>query len=116
MLRMKLKAIKLDADFRKSEMTNYDALRKSRRFPGELKKNEVYLMVSKSGNQLVWILNTAQVSVNGHSDAVCEVVDSRRWRLRSGTWSPHMLENYANAVGISLSGFKRLEDAYSRRK
>lgn len=105
-----LKAIKFDVDFRSSEATNYDELVKCKHFAGPPRKREVYLMVSKSGDQLVWVLNVGGVGKNGDRR---DVVDTRRWRLRRGSWSPHMLENYANSIGISLVGFKRLETSYA---
>lgn len=108
--RYRLKAIKFNCDFRSSELSNYQLLLKKKHFDGPPGKNEVYLMVSKSGNQLIWILNLAEVE--SASGVTRTVIDSRRWRLDGGSWSPQMLENYANAVGISLVGFKRLEDAY----
>jgi hypothetical protein len=108
-----LKAIKFDVDFRSSEVSNYDELVRRKHFPGPPGKREVYLMVSRSGNQLVWILNAGQVGKNGEAR---EVFDTRRWRLRRGSWSPHMLENYANSVGLSLVGFKRLETSYAESR
>jgi hypothetical protein len=113
MQRYNLKAIKFDVDFRSSEQSNYEYYRKKKHFPGPPGKHEVYLLVSKSGNQLIWILNVGEVGKNGSQR---EVFDSRRWRLRRGSWSPHMLENYANAVGLSLVGFKRFEDSYAESR
>lgn len=108
-----LKAIKFDVDFRSSEMSNYDHLVKKKHFAGPPGKREVYLMVSKSGDQLLWILNVNTIGRNGNGR---EVFDTRRWRLRRGSWAPYMLENYANAVGLSLVGFKRFEDSYAESR
>lgn len=108
-----LKAIKFGVDFRSSEMANYDHLVKKKHFPGNPGRREVYLMVSRSGNQMVWVLNVGAFGKNGDQR---EVVDTRRWRLRRGTWSPHMLENYANAIGLSLVGFKRFEQSYAESR
>jgi len=110
MKKLTLKAIKFDCDFRFSEASNYEQLLKDKHFPGPPKKNEVYLLVSKTQNQLVWIFNVAEVETGkGQSRPI---VDTRRWRLLSGTWSPYMLENYANDVGFSLAGFKRFETEF----
>jgi hypothetical protein len=61
MIRLKLKAIKFNTDFRKSELTNLNNLladHKEEMYDGNLTKDEVILFVSKSGNQLIWILKT----------------------------------------------------------
>lgn len=108
-----LRAIKFGVDFRSSEVSNYDYLVKKKHFPGPPGRHEVYLMVSRSGDQLIWLLQVGQIGKNGNGRGV---VDSRRWRLRKGTWSPHLLENYANEVGISLVGFKRFEDAFAESR
>jgi hypothetical protein len=108
-----LRAIKLDVDFRSSEISNYDFLVKKKHFPGPPAKRDVYLMVSKSGNQLIWVLNVGSVGKNGDQR---DIVDTRRWRLRRGSWNPHLLENYANAVGLSLVGFKRFEEIYAESR
>ena len=113
MIRLTLKAIKMNADFRKASSTTYEELVKAKHFPGPPRKGECYLLVSKSGNQMVWILNVTNVT--GKSFTPTKMYDTRRWRLKGGTWSHHMLENYANSVGITLVGRKRLEDAWASR-
>jgi len=110
MINIKLKAVKFDTDFRKNEWTNYKSFKKSKYMAGGLNKNEAILFVSKSRNQLIWILNVTE-------DDERPVVDSRRWRILSGTWDPLMLQNYAEEVGIHLVGIRRFEDMYdSNRK
>ena len=111
MLRMRLKAIWMGADFRCSERTNYNIF--LQQFPGELRMNEAFLFVSKSGNQLVWLLN--QQSIDGKM-GTAEVTDSRRWRLTGGTWSPMMVANYAKEVGIELIGIKTFEQRYNESR
>lgn len=107
--KVRLKGIRT-VSFRQSELTNYDWLRKKRKFATDLKPNEVYLLVSKMGNQLVWILNDAQVKVGENGDAK-RMLDTRRWRLDSRTpFNPLMIQNYANEVGIELVGIKKLQD------
>lgn len=110
MQKLRLKAIKFGCDFRYSEASNYEELVKKKHFSGPPAKGEVYLLVSKSGNQLVWIFNVGEVE--GKGGYMRPLVDTRRWRLLSGTWSHKMLENYANEVGFSLAGFKRLETEF----
>ena len=107
MMNLRLKAIKFNTDFRKNEWTNFKEFKKSKRFPGELKANEAILFVSKSGNQLIWILNVAD------AESGRQIVDSRRWRITgSQSWNPMMLQNYAEKVGIHLVGLKRFEELY----
>ena len=60
---VRLKGIIPNCDFRKNEATNYDIYKKSRKFQGKLKKNEVYLFISRSGNQLFWLLNVGELEV-----------------------------------------------------
>ncbi len=120
MQRIRLKAIKFDVDFRKSELTNYDSFRRSKLWPGELGTNEAFLFVSRGGNQLVWVLNVSSVEAThadkrGYLDR--RMIDSRRWRIEGGTsWNPMMLQNYANEVGLELIGFKRFETVYEERR
>ena len=115
MNRVRLKGVRLDVDFRKNEATNYDMFKRSKIFPGELHKNEVFLFISKSGNQLVWVLNVDQIETafaNKRGNFERRIVDTRRWRIEGGTWNPHLLQNYANDCGLDLVGFKRFEDRY----
>ena len=45
------------------------------------------------------------------------VLSSQLYRiLGGGTWNPHMLQNYANEVGIVLEGIPRFEKYYANRK
>ena len=109
-MRLRLKAIRFDVDFRKSELTNLREFEKSPSYPGALNKGETFLFVSKSGNQLIWILNE-DIVISG-TNLEYSMLDSRRWRIDgSGTWNSLMLQDYANAVGIELIGFKRFEDS-----
>ncbi len=113
MQKVKLKAIEFDVDFRKNEVTNYNAFAKSKKFPGELKPNEAFLFISKSGNQLMWVLNV--IEFDNERGRTIEIFDTRRWRILRSTWDPYMLQNYANEVGIHLVGFRRFEEVYSKR-
>lgn len=119
-MKVRLKAIKFDTDFRKSELTNYDLFKRSKSYPGDLESNEVFLFVSKGGNQLVWVLNVGLIDV-GHADRKGyvdrRVIDTRRWRIDgSSGWNPEMLADYAHEVGLTLVGFKLFRDIYADRK
>jgi len=115
MIRIKLKAIQFDTDFRKNEWSNYKEFKKSKRLRGELKANEAILFVSKRRDQLIWILNVGITGIDIGKPK--EFIDSRRWRILGGTWDPLMLQNYAEEAGIHLAGIRRFEDLYdSNRK
>jgi hypothetical protein len=114
-MKLRLKAIIPNADFRKSEATLHDEFLRSRNYPGDLRKGECFLFLSKSGNQLLWFFT--QVSqIKGFKDAEIEVYDSRKWRVTGGTWHPFMLANYASEVGIELVGIKRFEEIIDERR
>lgn len=67
-MKLKLRGFKT-VDFRKSELTNYQKISKAH---GALGAGETYLMVSVSGNQLVWVLGY---------DSKRGILDTRRWRM-----------------------------------
>lgn len=76
-------------DFRRSEASNYESVKAGYR---PIHKGEVFLFVSKSQNQLIWILGAGKV------------VDSRRWRLpRHATWHPWMISEYAQECGLKIN-------------
>lgn len=104
--KVKLKAICFDQDFRFNEFSIYESFRKSKRFPGELGSGEVFLFVSCTGNQLLWVLNVSQVDAVGSQQSL---IDTRRWRLSGSYWNPAMLANYAAEVGIELVGIRKFE-------
>lgn len=111
MNKVRLVAIRFNIDFRKSELTNYNI---HKRTLPPLGTNESYLFVSKSKNQLIWILNFG--SAKTVSGTETEVIDSRRWRLTRGTWEPMMLADYAKAVNIELIGIKTFKEQYAEWK
>lgn len=105
-IRMRLKRI-AQADFRKSEATNFNelpiAVRKN------LKPGEVVMLVSGGGDQLVFVYPPTYTSNARSND--CTMLASVRLRLKGSTWSPLMIVDYAKSVGIELIG---LED-FARR-
>ena len=116
---IKLRAVRFDVDFRLRDLRSYDEFRNSNKFPGELRRNEAYLFVSRSGDQLLWVLNVSQVEVsrpNRLGQYQRRIIDTRRWRIEGGTWNPMMLQNYANEVDLDLVGFRRYEDQYLSHK
>jgi hypothetical protein len=110
MVKVKLVEI-VEANFCKSEATNFNALPKTRR--NNLGRGEAICFVSKSGNQLCFVHRQSTVgkTVRGLDK---QVVYSTRLRLSRGTWDPTMLANYAGEVGLELVGLKRFEDYHAR--
>jgi hypothetical protein len=100
-------------DFRSSEKTNFEEFKKSSRYPGDLKKNETFLFISKGGEQLLWILNVKELPGVGKTR---QVIDSRKWRIDGGAWNPMMLKNYAKLVGLDLVGLKSFEETYEEER
>jgi len=96
--------------FGKSELTNWlEILAKHPEFgvAGNklaLKANDVVLLVSKQGNQLVFLHG-----FNAFEER--RVLRSTRFRIEGGgSWNPLMLVNYAKSVGLEISGLKTYED------
>ena len=99
------------ADFRRSEMTNFDAL--SAKFRRAMKPGDVVCFISGVGNQMVFVYLPLRLQDLGETR---EVVSSRRLRLRKGRWNPLMLVNYAEMAGIKIRGLKRYEEYFSEGK
>ena len=108
---VRLRGVVLHADFRKNESTLWDAWFKKHKT--KLRANEVVLFVSGSREQLLFVQRVSEIDgarVRG------KVLDTRRWRIAGGTWSPDMLQNYANEVGLHFEGIKRFEELYAERR
>ncbi len=103
----RLKAIVFGLDFRRTELTNYLEYRASKAFQGDLGSRECYLFVSRGLNQLIWVLDYRQ-----EGDAGQMLIDSRRWRITSGVWSPELLGDYAAEAGIKLVGIRSFRKLY----
>jgi hypothetical protein len=111
MLRVRLRAIIFDSDFRKNEVSLYEQFRRNKkRFPGERKAGECDLFISKQRNQLIWFVSETPLETTRGRPVVA--VHSFRSRLDHSGWNPQMLANYAKAVGIDLVGIRRFEDAF----
>ena len=118
--KVKLKGIRVDVDFRFSELTNYQEYTHQKNYPGELKSGEAFLFISRSLKQLVWVLGCHDLqtgNVRGKSSRF--LIDTRRWRIEGGEWNPYMLQNYAHMAGIQLFGrngkpLKKFEEIFNR--
>ena len=92
--------------FNRSEMTNFLSLPASVR--RRLKGNDAVAMVSKTGNQIVFVY-----APKSHEKKT--VFQSARLRIQgSSGWNPLMLANYAEAAGINLVGLKKFEEYYAK--
>lgn len=105
------------ADFRKSIRTLYNEVKKSRKlWMGPLEDGEAYVFVSTSGNKICFV--TGEREVVTHPGTIYEakrmLLDFRGWRIEGGTFSPNMLEDYANAVGLTL-GKKTFAEQWEER-
>lgn len=87
--------------------------RRSAHYPGDLAVGEAFLFIAKGNDQVLFVFADHEVMFG---DTPRRVTDSRKLRLGAGTWSPYMLQNYANAVGLNLQGIKRFEEVYAERK
>lgn len=109
MRELRLKAF-AHVDFRKSELTNFDAFAKTK-YGSTMKKGEGVLFVSKSEDQYVFVEPAEEfIGVNGKGKKVrVRVLSSQRFRIRGSKWSPLMLSTYAEKAGIRIDGIKRFE-------
>lgn len=101
-------------DFRKNPRTLYDELRNDRKlWKGEPAANEVYVFVSSTGRQVVFISGVKKVKSHPGTryEAEQELLDYRGWRIEGSTFHPKMLENYARSCGLTLN-MQTLEDWY----
>ena len=106
-LRLKLIA---HADFRKSEETNFLELERANKLP-DLKRGDGVLLVSMSGNQLVFVEKIDEFETSTLSGKIvrARVCASQRFRIRGTSWNPLMLQNYAERAGFKIPGIKRFE-------
>jgi hypothetical protein len=114
--KLRLKGV-ITCSFGRSEASNLRLYRDSAKYPGDLRKGEAFLFISKGGNQVLFVFRPVELEVSsrhrkGDGSKTREVIDSRRLRLDGGTWHPYMLQNYANEVGIHLVGFRRFEEVH----
>lgn len=104
---MRLRLV-VTVDFRKSELTHLRDLQRLRPHLFDVKhglrREDVILLVSTTGNQLVFVHNFDH-------ETKPPVVRSVRLRLTTQTpWNPLMLAEYARRVGLRLEGVKAFEE------
>ena len=108
---LRLKHIVQDVDFRKNELTTYEAWHVSKNFTDDPKLGEAIMFVSKSGNQLLWVLHYNPESLVLKTNR--RSIESLKFRVSGGYWNPMLLANYAAEVGIELEGIKRFEESFN---
>jgi hypothetical protein len=109
---MRLKFIE-HVDFRKSELTNYQAMQKlvSSKKVHALRAGEVACFVSGRGDQIIFVYPMDSVSEEDGTER--RVLRSEKLRLAAGgSWNPMMLGNYAMEAGIELEGIRLFESHY----
>ena len=111
---IRLMGVFQNADFRCNERTLYEEFRKSPSFPGNLKKNQAYLFVSRQGTQLIWFVGSD--TLGGTPDHPIVVINSRKWRIAGSHWNPKMLANYAAFCGLKLLGLPMFETSYKAKR
>lgn len=107
--KLRLKAV-VACSFQRSEASNLRLFREASHYPGDLQKGEVFLFLSRMGNQVIFVFQDPVVNFGEGTPR--RVLDSRRLRIEGGTWNPYMLQNYANQVGLHLVGIKRFEQIH----
>lgn len=89
--------------------THLRALRKTEpQFHRTLKTDDVVCFLSKRRNQIAFVWNLDLYGINKGKRV--EITRCVRLRLSQGTWNPLMLANYAERVGLTLTGLARFED------
>lgn len=112
MQRVRLRAIIYEVDFRFSEVSIWDAYRRSKAFAGELEKNEVYAFVNGPRTMILWVRRCDE-----------HVLRTEKWRRLDGLthqWEDRMIADYARESGYELVGLRtfaeHLEEAKRRRE
>ena len=126
-MKLRLKGIVQDCDFRFNELSVYEKFRKTKSFQGDPGLTEAYLFISKGETQLLWVLRyendmwwdqhkyLAAVPKGKEPRLKRRRIQSLKLRVSGGRWHPLMLANYANEVGIDLDGIKKFEEVYDSR-
>jgi hypothetical protein len=103
-----------EADFRMNEESQARVYSK---ILADLNANEVICLFSKTGKMMRFIWKPQ--SFNGLNEVgirrkgIYGVIQSMMHRITDGgTWNPLMIRNYANEIGLDLTGLKRMEDHY----
>lgn len=126
MVRKNLKAI-IRVSFQKSEHTNFEELRKTRKWGkllDSLGPDDVVCLVSTTETQLVFLSRYMEVSIRNGTSKKWRLLPSQRVRVIRekdefgnpllSTWEPKMVANYARQAGIELNGLRMFEDYYEK--
>lgn len=103
------------ADFRKSEIHNYDEFRAQKKALAEsFRSDDVVLFLNAGCDQLVFVYGFKDCAENGAGER--KILASRRLRLTNGRWTPQLLVNYGELVGLKLEGLKTFQERYQEHK
>jgi hypothetical protein len=101
--------------FRQTEATSF--MEFSKKHPDvvkNLKGDDAIAFVSLMGDQIVFVHGFRELASDHGIPRLA--LFSQRIRLTSGQWSPRMLQNYAEDVGLKLRGIKRFEEIYKEER
>jgi len=99
-------------DFRRSVATLYDELRRDKRlWKGEPGDDKCYLFVSVTGRHMTFVMgvNETLFGEGTRWERKRRVIKFVGHRIEGGSFSAHMLENYARELGITL-GLKTIQN------
>lgn len=108
-MRVKLRRVFLDVDFRHGIPTHLDELRAKHRLP-ELQRGDCVLLVSRTERQLAFVFSDFELEPGGRRKPVRVVAHYRVQLSRETPWDPLMLSVYADRAGIEIVGLRRFED------
>lgn len=101
-----------EADFRSSELTIFESFsKKNRDVVSSLRRDDVIVFVSRSGNQFLFVHGFTTFTAND-TDEKKQALRSTRHRIIGGTWNPLRIRNYLEEAGLPVTGIPRFEDHY----
>lgn len=115
-MQLRIKRI-LRADFRRKPWTLHDDLQRDQAlFCGPPRTDECYVFVSATGDQVAFVFGVSEVvsAAGTRHEKPRTLIDYRAWRIDGGRFDPLLLEDYAQAVGLSL-GRRTLREWWDAR-
>lgn len=108
-MRVKLRRVFLDIDFRHGVPWHVDELRTKKKMP-ELHRDECVLLVSKTERQLAFVFGDTIIERSDGRDPTRAISHYRVQLARDTPWNPLMLSVYADRAGVEIVGLRRFED------
>lgn len=114
LIALNLRAV-VQVSFQKSELNNfYNWADGNKKLLANFRQDDVVCFLNSQRNQLIFVWGYQTSIVGMPIRETLMVLRSVRLRMTSGEWNPNMLQNYANAVGLTLNGRERFETIYNR--